>query len=54
MLNMVDPTHIDAINFIKQYLACSNISGDYFRTERAYLVGKMCGQANKHSSEVAG
>ena len=28
MLNRVDPTHIDAINFIKQYLTRSNIPGD--------------------------
>jgi glucose/mannose-6-phosphate isomerase len=28
MLNRVDPTHIDAINFIKQYLTSSNISSD--------------------------
>jgi len=28
MLNRVDPTHIDAINFIKQYLTRSNISSD--------------------------
>lgn len=28
MLNRVDPTHIDAINFIKQYLARSVISSD--------------------------
>jgi hypothetical protein len=50
---MVDPTPIDAINFIKQYLPCSNISSDASRAERAYLVGKMCGQANRHSSGVA-
>jgi hypothetical protein len=54
MLNMVDPTRIDAINFIKQYLARSNISSDYSRTERAYLVGKMCWQINRHSNGVAG
>jgi glucose/mannose-6-phosphate isomerase len=28
MLNRVDPTHIDAIDFIKQYLTRSNIPGD--------------------------
>jgi hypothetical protein len=35
MLNRVDPTSIDAINFIKQYLARSTISSDQGRAERA-------------------
>lgn len=35
MLNEVDPTSIDAINFIKQYLAQSAISSDQGRAERA-------------------
>jgi hypothetical protein len=28
MLNRVDPTHVDAIDFIKQYLTRSTISSD--------------------------
>ena len=35
MLNEVDPTSTDAIDFVKQYLAESTISGDSSRTERA-------------------
>jgi len=54
MLNRVDPTHTDAIDFMKQYLARLIISSDASRVERGYLAGKMCGQANKHSSGVAG
>lgn len=35
MLNRVDPTPIDEINFVKQYLARSAISSDQGRAERA-------------------